>query len=373
MQLQLLLFSGGFLDFKLELVKNRNKEKIDQIDKMGSDKNFSTIFIVALIILGGLIFVYNIQVQAQATDITATIQISVCGNAVVEGNEQCDGSNLGGQTCVGRGYDGGTLGCNADCTFDTSSCTTDGGGGGGGGWTPPPTETKVILQGKAYSSAEITILIDGRVSTIITADSQANFKTKLTDLTGGVYTFSLWAEDKEGRRSITFSFTVNVTEGRITTASGIFIPPTIELEKTLLKKGEILNILGQTAPESELKISVESPGIVKETKADIKGDWSYPFNTTILEEGSHVARAKAELPDDGLISSYSKVLSFYIGEGVLGVICPNADLNNDGKVNLVDFSILLYWWGKTNSCADQNQNGVVDLADFSIMLYYWTG
>ena len=239
---------------------------------MGSDKNFSTIFIVALIILGGLIFVYNIQVQAQATDITATIQISVCGNAVVEGNEQCDGSNLGGQTCVGRGYDGGTLGCNADCTFDTSSCTTDGGGGGGGGWTPPPTETKVILQGKAYSSAEITILIDGRVSTIITADSQANFKTKLTDLTGGVYTFSLWAEDKEGRRSITFSFTVNVTEGRITTASGIFIPPTIELEKTLLKKGEILNILGQTAPESELKISVESPGIVKETKADIKGD-----------------------------------------------------------------------------------------------------
>ena len=49
------------------------------------------------------------------------------------------------------------------------------------------------------------------------------------------------------------------------------------------------------------------------------------------------------------------------------------DLNGDGKVNLIDFSILLFYWGSDNACADQNSNGKVDLVDFSILLYNWTG
>ena len=53
--------------------------------------------------------------------------------------------------------------------------------------------------------------------------------------------------------------------------------------------------------------------------------------------------------------------------------CAEADLNHDGRVNLTDFSILLFHWGTDNECADQNQNGIVDLVDFSIMMYYWTG
>jgi len=66
--------------------------------------------------------------------------------------------------------------------------------------------------------------------------------------------------------------------------------------------------------------------------------------------------------------------SFYIGKGAPAEgICPRGDLNKDGRVNLIDFSILLYWWGRTNSCADLNGNGIVDLPDFSVMLYYWTG
>lgn len=50
-----------------------------------------------------------------------------------------------------------------------------------------------------------------------------------------------------------------------------------------------------------------------------------------------------------------------------------ADLNTDKKVDLVDFSILLYNWGKPkNPKADLNNDGIVDLVDFSIMLYWWT-
>lgn len=47
-----------------------------------------------------------------------------CGNGALDANETCDGGNLGGQTCVTLGYDGGVLACNqASCIFDTSACT----------------------------------------------------------------------------------------------------------------------------------------------------------------------------------------------------------------------------------------------------------
>jgi len=48
---------------------------------------------------------------------------AVCGNGVIEAEEQCDGVNLNEQTCVTKGFDGGTLSCTATCQFDTSGCT----------------------------------------------------------------------------------------------------------------------------------------------------------------------------------------------------------------------------------------------------------
>lgn len=48
-----------------------------------------------------------------------------CGNATRDGDEECDGSDLGGLACtdVSPAYDGGTLACGASCTFDASGCT----------------------------------------------------------------------------------------------------------------------------------------------------------------------------------------------------------------------------------------------------------
>ncbi len=49
-----------------------------------------------------------------------------CGNTGIDPGEQCDGLNLGGFTCEtlpGLGFTGGQLACGADCTMDTSACT----------------------------------------------------------------------------------------------------------------------------------------------------------------------------------------------------------------------------------------------------------
>lgn len=50
-----------------------------------------------------------------------------CGNAMVEGGEDCDGVDLDMMTCegLGLGFTGGTLACSPTCTFDASMCTTD--------------------------------------------------------------------------------------------------------------------------------------------------------------------------------------------------------------------------------------------------------
>lgn len=50
-----------------------------------------------------------------------------CGNSLIEGTEQCDGTELGGATCssLPGGFAGGTLACTDGCTFDTTGCTME--------------------------------------------------------------------------------------------------------------------------------------------------------------------------------------------------------------------------------------------------------
>lgn len=307
-----------------------------------------------------------------AIDFPSSVIVTICGNNIKEIGEQCDGTDLGGQTCQSLGYYGGTLTCNANCTFNTSNCNilVPPAGGGGYFW---PTKTTVVIQGKAYPLAKITILKDGEVTKVITADNNANFKTEITDISPGIWTFSLWAEDSAGRRSIIFSFAVTILEGKITTISNIFLPPTIELNKINLARGEELEIFGQTAPEAKVEIHIESPQeIIRTVTAEKSGNWEFQFDTNYLEEGMHTTRAKAESLE-GLKSSFSSVLTFYIGKYKEKEIFRRADFSKDDRVNLIDFSILLYWWKKYNPIVDLNEDGIVNLSDFSILLYYWTG
>lgn len=53
--------------------------------------------------------------------------VPTCGDGAqtVDPGEQCDGSNLDGQSCVSLGFDGGSLSCTSSCTFNTSSCTQE--------------------------------------------------------------------------------------------------------------------------------------------------------------------------------------------------------------------------------------------------------
>ena len=49
------------------------------------------------------------------------LNVSSCGNGVLEESEQCDSALLN-QSCVGLGFVSGDLSCNSKCKFDTSNC-----------------------------------------------------------------------------------------------------------------------------------------------------------------------------------------------------------------------------------------------------------
>jgi hypothetical protein len=54
---------------------------------------------------------------------SSTGPAEACGNDVIEGDEVCDGTELGAEDCMTQGFDDGTLACAADCSgYDTRGC-----------------------------------------------------------------------------------------------------------------------------------------------------------------------------------------------------------------------------------------------------------
>ena len=230
--------------------------------------------------------------------------------------------------------------------------------------------TQIIFKGQAYPFANLTILKNNVVITSFKSKSDGFFEKEINGLPGGTFVFSIFAEDSKGRISPTLAFVVPVLENRSTLISRIFIPPTIDLSPIVVARGEKLNIFGQVFPGSSVNMQIFPKNILEKTESSLSGAWNYEFNTNILEEGEYVIKAAAT-DQDGAQSDYSKSLTFSV---VKSSRCQGPDLNFDGRVDLVDFSILLYFWGQKNpknSCADINGEGIVDIIDFSIMMYYW--
>lgn len=51
-----------------------------------------------------------------------------------------------------------------------------------------------------------------------------------------------------------------------------------------------------------------------------------------------------------------------------------ADVNDDEKINILDFNVLMTNWGVTitGNIADFNDDGVVDIFDFNLLMIHWT-
>ena len=251
-------------------------------------------------------------------------------------------------------------------------------GAGGSSVEAPPLGAIVEFSGRAYPLSRVHVMKDGqRVATTV-AGPDARFEVTVSGLSTGEFAFVVSGEDSEGRRSSLSLFRVYVTTGLATRISGIFLAPTIGVDKTEVRRGDNLIIFGQSIPASAVTIEVNSERQeFFRTHADEGGAYLYNLDTSDFELGDHFARSKAA--SEGAITPFGQAVGFHIGTRTLFAQARirdlGGDLNGDGRVNLIDFSIAAYWYKRPSppSHVDLNSDGRINLADFSIMAFYWTG
>lgn len=378
------------------------------------------------VVLFVLLFLVSLPIRSFAATVTTTITISICGDAIINPGEVCDDGALFNDgaygsttalkhcnaTCSGFGPycgdsvlqalyleqcdDGNNVSgdlCSNLCQQEAPPISTStppappppppptpaGGSGGGGvfdGTVPVHAQTKVILEGKAYPNTSVNVLKDGLVVGVVQTDSNADFSYETTNITPGPTTFGFWGVDSRGTRSITFTTTFQVTQNAVTTVSNVFLPPTLDLKTKKVKLGDLLDALGATAPGAKVSLFIDKEKSAR-TVATSSGSglWNASVPTTELQDETfHAVKAIFETIGEGVQakSGFSQAVNFYIGQR--DVQAPGTgDLNGDGKVNLTDFSILLFHWGTDHAIADLNSDGRVNLTDFSILLFNWTG
>ena len=381
------------------------------------------LLLVSLLCLLGAMYPKYVFAQYVAT---TTVSLTVCGDGLVAPAEVCDdGSNSGaysssiaGRNCspscdaygpycgdsvtqvfYGEECDDGNNAagdfCDAVCQNEIPPVTEGGGGGSGGsgggggrgsgspgipgagteGEIPFVGETNVNIRGYACPGATVTILRDGEIERVVEADTAAQFNYTLTDQIPGITTFGFWSLDRNNRRSITYSATFQVIENAVTTLSGVLIPPTVSVTPERVPPGDTASFVGCAVPQTVVRAYVDSSEDPDETIAAGNGDWSIVYDTsTLTPEQYHTVKANfVDRNNAELKSGYSAITNFYVGNNAVDGTGLIGDLNFDGRVNLTDFSILLFNWNTTSALADINKDGIVSLPDFSIMLYYWTG
>jgi hypothetical protein len=234
----------------------------------------------------------------------------------------------------------------------------------------------VTITGLAYPRADVTFNVDGQRVDTVRADASGAYEVTLDGIARGVYTFGIFAAGGNGVPSSVYSTSFTVTGARTSALSNVNIPPSILVEPDPVNPGDPLTLSGFALANATITIEYKRSGATGQTittQSDANGRWSVVVQTAGLTTGTYEVRAKAER---GLIQTGFSQPTFF-GLGQAADVPINADLNRDGRVNLTDFSILLFWWnsngGTSNPPADINRDGRVNLTDFSILLFNWTG
>lgn len=366
-------------------------------------------FLSALVLLLGLIPVTQTEAQGVGYA-TTTLTLSICGNFLVDDGEDCDIPGETGaysQTIIGRqctaicsygpycgdgvlqttqgeecddGNNESNDFCSAICKVEPAGSggggSSGGGSGGGGGSTRDQGDTVVNIIGRAYPSQRVNFLIDTVAVGTVQANGTGGFEFS-TEVSPGTATLGVWATDNAGTRSITLNKTFDVTQGAVTNVNGLILPPSIKVPSQNVNPRSVVTISGQAVPDATIEVQVDANGPKLTTQSGSNGTWSIPFDTSAVSVAVHTLRARSITGTPPLItqSSFSNTLQLFVG--VEGQASTPSDLNRDGSINLIDFSIMIFWWGTnggdSDPPADINSNGRVSLEDFSILLFNWTG
>ena len=332
-------------------------------------------------------FLIQFSVNAAPTG-TSNTTGTTSGSGTGSGNDGTgDGSGGGGTT-------GGSNGQAPSAGGSSGSGGSGGGGGGGrgdkdgdtagGGFESEDTpyrsgDARVIISGFAFPNSTVTFLVDGDIAKTTRSNGSGVYTVTLDTIAKGVYTFGVYGEGPDKVKSSTFSTSFTVIGARTSELTNINVSPSIKVTPDPVEPGQTLTVSGYSLPNSVVTIQYgkQKTKLQSEltTNTDGSGKWTATVNTGGMSRGTYQIRAKSARASDGATTNYSEYTYFGVGEAA--EVKSSADLSRDGRVNLTDFSILLFWWntngGDSNPPADINRDSKVSLTDFSILLFNWTG
>jgi hypothetical protein len=239
-----------------------------------------------------------------------------------------------------------------------------------------------VFNGLAYPGSTVSLLKNGIVIAEIPANADGTFNIRVRDLAPGTYSFGVRAQDANGLQSKVLTFTVYISSLVATTVDGIFIPPTITSDKIEVMKGNTVTFTGKSAPNTEVRLSFAAKTeLLKKTRSDSTGAWFFELDSSLLDSGDYEAKARGLTAQN--LSPYSDALLCRVGDtnrlrpkvSVLSGFRKKCDINNDNRVNLLDFSIMAFWYKRISfpPKVDLNGDKQVNLTDLSILAFCWTG
>ena len=231
--------------------------------------------------------------------------------------------------------------------------------------------TTIIFSGKAFPGGKMFMVDkDIRYEKTVSQDTITNddgtFYTSFIGILQGPHSFSLIIKDKEGRGSQTKFFNIN-TLVQDFVVKDLIIAPTVALAAYSVTRGTATVVKGYATPQSGVVAEID--GIIKkEAQVGQDGAYKLTIDTGPLEFGSHQMRLKQTLAGGKGESDYSPLKNFIVSR----VLLPKADFNDDGAVDIRDWSIFLFHWGSKDMekrmKIDLNNDGKIDISDFSIFV-----
>ncbi len=249
------------------------------------------------------------------------------------------------------------------------------GGGSGGNFLKGGD---VTLDGITIPQGSLVILQDGVIVKEEAVSVLGTFTDLFSNLQRGTYTYGVYVKDANGNKSSTYNSTIYLIGGTNNIIAPIYLSPTIVAASTTVPIGGDIQVSGFGIPLKKVLGVLNKQGnaqtgiLTASTTANGNGSWKLTFSTAGLTKGTYQVKAQTLISSKDQ-SIFSPVLYIGVGENPNPDFKNRSDLNRDGKVNLVDFSILLFNWKTSDAVADINQDGTVNLTDFSIMLANWTG
>lgn len=240
---------------------------------------------------------------------------------------------------------------------------------------PPEIASRVTLIrffGRAYPGAQITLLRkigeeETPLQSTTVASDAGDFGIVFEGDLFGLYAYGIKIADKDGRLAPVKFYDLDINLFSVTDQD-IFAPPTIGLVGQVVSKDGEAALLGYATPNNSVEVELDGKIMDKFAIAGSDGFYKIVLSAKDLSPGVHLVRARQF---DGRLNRRSD-WSIFSNFSVSSLANIKTDLNNDGIINISDWSIFLSLWNRRATAEakvlDFNGDGKIDIADFSLFL-----